>query len=453
MMCDNRARQNQSAQMTHQIGTTLAERDPIDASPVDDVQSVQRRVVRVLAAAQILGGIGTAAGAAVGALLAADLSMESLSGLSSASSTIGAALIALPVARVMTLHGRRPGLLLAYAIGIVGAVVVVTGSILSLFPLALLGLMLTGGGQTAGLQSRYAATDLARPETRGRSLATVVWATTIGSVLGPNLAEPMGNLAERVDVPRLAGPYMLTVVVFIIAAAMIAVMLRPDPLHVARAHHDRTAGTPRAGMTRRTSIGDVVALVRSIPAAYLGFAAMALGQAVMVAVMSMTPVHLQHGEASLRIIGFVISGHITGMYIASPLVGIASDRIGRRPVIVAGGAILLSSFLVAGTASGHESMQLAIGLFLLGLGWSCTLIAGSTLLTESIPVDERPNVQGTADLLMGIAGAIAGLTSGLVVGLGSYALLNIICAALVVPLVAATLRGAARPALETQRVQ
>lgn len=435
------------------IGTALAERDPIEAAPGSDVQQVQRRVVRVLATAQILGGIGTAAGAAVGALLAADLSMESLSGLSSASSTIGAALIALPVARVMTLRGRRPGLLLAYLIGIVGAIVVVTGSILSLFPLALFGLMLTGGGQTAGLQSRYAATDLAAPETRGRSLATVVWATTIGSVLGPNLAEPMGNLAERVGVPRLAGPYMLTVVVFIVAAVMIAVMLRPDPLHVAREHHTRLSGGLPVGAPRNTSVGDAVALVRSIPPAMLGFSAMALGQAVMVAVMSMTPVHLQHGEASLRIIGFVISGHITGMYIASPLVGIASDRIGRRPVIVAGGAILLASFLIAGTASGHQSIQLAIGLFLLGLGWSCTLIAGSTLLTESIPADERPNVQGTADLLMGIAGASAGLTSGLVVGLGSYALLNVICAVLVVPLVAATLRVAHQPQLETQQVR
>jgi MFS family permease len=350
----------------------------------------------------------------------------------------------------MTVRGRRPGLLLAYAIGIVGAMVVVTGSVLSLFPLALVGLMLTGGGQTAGLQSRYAATDLAAPESRGRSLATVVWATTVGSVLGPNLAEPMGNLAESFGVPRLAGPYMLTVVVFIIAAAMIAVLLRPDPLDVAREHHLRQAGG-RASSPRHASVREAVELVRSIPPAMLGFLAMAIGQAVMVAVMSMTPVHLQHGDASLRIIGFVISGHITGMYIASPLVGIASDRIGRRPVIVAGGLILLVSFLIAGTATGHESIQLAIGLFLLGLGWSCTLIAGSTLLTESIPAEERPNVQGTADLVMGVAGASAGLLSGLIVGLGSYALLNVISAVLVVPLVAATLRVSRRPALEPQR--
>jgi MFS family permease len=174
----------------------------------------------------------------------------------------------------------------------------------------------------------------------------------------------------------------------------------------------------------------------------------------MVAVMSMTPVHLQHGDASLKIIGLVISGHITGMYIASPLVGMASDRIGRRPVIVTGCAILLASFVIAGTASGHQTVQLMIGLFLLGLGWSCTLIAGSTLLTESIPADDRPTVQGTADLLMGIAGASAGLLSGVVVGLGSYALLNIIAAILVIPLLAATIRIATpRSVLEPERAR
>lgn len=427
-------------------------------SAAQDVQATQKRIVRVLAAAQVLGGIGVASGAAVGALLAADLATESLSGVASAASVIGAALIAIPVSRVMNVHGRRLGLLLAYAIGILGAIMIVLGAVAGSFPIALLGLVATGGGTTAGLQSRYAATDLATPGTRGRSLSTVVWATTVGSVMGPNLASPMGNLAERVGIPRLAGPYMLTILVFVVSALMIAILLRPDPLLEARAHLARQTGQASIGPSARSSIREVFARIASIPPALLGLIAMAVGHAAMVAVMSMTPVHLQHGDASLRIIGFVISGHITGMYIASPLVGMASDRFGRRPVIIAGGVILLASFLIAGTATGHESTQLGIGLFLLGLGWSCTLIAGSTLLTESVPVDERPNVQGTADLLMGVAGASAGLLSGVVVGLGSYALLNLITTALVVPLIVLTLQDRARAArtldgvdLETRR--
>ena len=408
--------------------------------------ATQKRIVRVLAAAQILGGIGVATGAAVGALLAADLATDSFSGVAAAASVIGAALIAIPVSRLMNVRGRRPGLLLAYAIGILGALLVVTGAVVGSFPLALIGLVAAGGGTTAGLQSRYAATDLATADRRASSLSTVVWATTIGSVLGPNLASPMGDLSERFDIPRLAGPYLLTVLVFVAAAAIIAVFLRPDPLLTARDDRARESGELSIGPSVRGSLREVLALVSSFPSAVLGLAAMATGHAVMVSVMSMTPIHLQHGDASLRIIGFVISGHITGMYIASPLVGKATDRFGRRPVIIGGGAILLLSFLIAGTATGHESAQLAIGLFLLGLGWSCTLISGSTLLTESVPVDERPNVQGTADLVMGIAGASAGLLSGVVVGFGSYGLLNLLATLLVVPLIVFAVRDSARQA-------
>ena len=300
-----------------------------------------------------------------------------------------------------------------------------------------------GGGTTAGLQSRYAAADLATPERRGRSLSTVVWATTVGSVLGPNLAEPMGNFAELIGIPRLAGPYLMTIGVFSLSAAIIGLMLRPDPLITAREELERSTGV-KSGPAIQTSIREVFASIRGIPPALLGLIAVAVGHASMVGVMSMTPVHLQHDGASLRIIGLVISGHITGMYIASPLVGIAADRFGRRPIIILGGLILLSSFLIAGTATGHESTQLGVGLFLLGLGWSCTLISGSTLLTESVPVEDRPNVQGTSDLLMGIAGAGAGLLSGVVVGFGSYGLLNTITTVLVVPLVYLAVRDMIR---------
>ncbi|MGI8977119.1 MAG: MFS transporter [Thermomicrobiales bacterium] len=409
----------------------------------NQVPDPQQRIVRVLAAIQIFGGVGAAAGGAVGALLAADLGSESLSGLAAAATVIGAALIALPVSRVMHEHGRRPGLILAYVIGVIGAALVVIGSAANLFLLALLGLVAAGGGTTAGLQSRYAATDMATAARRGRSLSTVVWATTIGSVVGPNLAGPMGDFADIVGVPRLAGPYLLTIAVWIICALMIATLLRPDPLLAARDALARERGQEPGGRpAARASIRQVVEMVLSIPAATLGLAAMAVGHAVMVAVMSMTPVHLHNGAASLQIIGFVISGHITGMYVASPLVGMASDRFGRRPVIIGGGVILLVSFLIAGTATGHESTQLGVGLFLLGLGWSCTLIAGSTLLTESAPVDSRPNVQGTADLIMGIAGASAGLLSGVVVGFGSYAMLNIITTMLVIPLIVIAVRSA-----------
>jgi MFS family permease len=399
--------------------------------------AIQRRVVLVLAAAQIFGGVGTAAGAAVGALLAADLSSDAFSGLASAASVVGAALIAIPVSRVMDVRGRRPGLLLAYAIGIIGALTIVIGASLHFFPLALLGLIATGGGTTATLQSRYAATDLATPERRGRSLSTVIWATTLGSVLGPNLADPMGRFAESIGIPRLAGPYLLTVSVFVLAAVVVGALLRPDPLHVARELHLGTTGRPRTPVQR--SMRSALTIISASPGARNALASIVFGHAVMVAVMSMTPVHLRHADAGLRIIGIVISLHIAGMYALSPLVGTAVDRVGRRPVIVFGSMILLASFVIAGTASGHEAPQLAIGLYLLGLGWSCTMIAGSTLLTDSVAIEQLPNVQGTADVLMGFGGASAGLLAGLVVALGSYAILAMASACLILVLLFTTL--------------
>ena len=395
---------------------------------------LQRRVVTTLALAQILGGIGVAAGAAVGALLAVDLASEKFSGLASASSVIGAAIIAIPVTRLMTTAGRRPGLVLAYMIGIVGALLVILGAEIRLFPLALLGMMLAGGGSTATLQSRYAATDLADPQHRGRDLSIVIWATTVGSVIGPNLADPMGEIAGSVGLPRLSGPYLMTITVYIAAMILVWILLRPDPLHVVQ-EADHAQRLPGDTPARRISIREAMGLIARSPSATLGLASMVLGHIVMVAVMSMTPVHLQHGGADLEIVGLVISGHITGMYIASPLVGIAADRIGRRPVILMSALTLLTSFVISGTAAGHESNQLLVGLFLLGLGWSGTLISGSTLLTESIEKENRPRVQGTADLTMGIGGAFAGITSGIVVGFGSYTLLNGIGAALIIALI------------------
>jgi len=404
-----------------------------------DRQAIQRRVVSVLALAQVLGGVGVASGAAVGALLAADLSSEKFSGLAAASSVVGAALIAIPVSRLMDERGRRPGLLLAYAFGLIGAMLVILGAVVRFFPITLLGLMAVGGGTTATLQSRYAATDLVDKAHRGRALSTVVWATTVGSVLGPNLSSPMGDLGERLGIPRLAGPYLLTGSVFVLSALLVSVFLRPDPLLVARELRGETAH--HAASRPKRSMREALNAIFAVRAATLGFLAVVAGHAVMVAVMSMTPVHLHDGGGSLEVIGIVISLHIAGMYAASPLVGMAADRYGRIPVIVTGCLILLAAFVFAGTASGHEAPQLAAGLTLLGLGWSCTMIAGSTLLTDSIPADLHPNVQGTTDVLMGFAGASAGLLSGVVVGFGSYALLNIATTLVIVPLLVAALRA------------
>ncbi|MCW2505383.1 MAG: major facilitator superfamily 1, partial [Actinomycetia bacterium] len=340
--------------------------------------------------------------------------------------------------RIMDRLGRRPGLAAAYCAAVAGAVLVVVAGTVHSFGLALAGLFLFGAGTTANLQARYAAADLALPERRATALSTVVWATTAGAVAGPNLAGPAGDLAARHGIPALAGPFAVSAVMFGLAGLITVVFLRPDPLLLARSVLDGGLSVVRPRASVRSALG----VIRSSPGALLGLGAVAAGQSVMVGIMSMTPVHMQHGGAPLRIVGFVISVHVAGMYALSPVAGWLSDRYGRRPVILAGALLQLAACAVAGTA-GEDPIQLGAALTLLGLGWSATLVAGSTLLGESVPVADRPSVQGTADFVMGLAGACAALLAGVVIGAGSYALLSILGAIAVLPLLAAAAR---RPA-------
>ncbi|MDQ1657458.1 MAG: hypothetical protein QOD41_2541 [Cryptosporangiaceae bacterium] len=403
-----------------------------------DVASVQRRTVALLAAVQVLGGMGVAIGITVSTLLAANLAGASFAGLASSMGVVGAAVIAVPASRIMDRLGRRPGLAAAYCAAVAGAVLVVVAGTVHSFGLALAGLFLFGAGTTANLQARYAAADLALPERRATALSTVVWATTAGAVAGPNLAGPAGDLAARHGIPALAGPFAVSAVMFGLAGLLTVGFLRPDPLLLARSVLDGGLSVVRPRASVRSALG----VIRSSPGALLGLGAVAAGQSVMVGIMSMTPVHMQHGGAPLRIVGFVISVHVAGMYALSPVAGWLSDRYGRRPVILAGALLQLAACAVAGTA-GEDPIQLGAALTLLGLGWSATLVAGSTLLGESVPVADRPSVQGTADFVMGLAGACAALLAGVVIGAGSYALLSILGAIAVLPLLAAAAR---RPA-------
>jgi MFS family permease len=405
------------------------------AAPADR-RRIQRRTLLVLTATQVIGGVGVAIGIAVGALLAADMGGTAISGFGQSSLVVGAALLALPVTRVMRARGRRPGLVLAYAIGAVGAVLVVVGAWWSSIPLVFAGLFLFGGANAANYQARYAAVDLAEPRTRGRQLSLVVWATTIGSVAGPNLAPLADATVHEFGAPTNSGPFAFSAAAFLVAAVVILALLRPDPLLTARAGVEAAAeDRPRAG------IGPAFREVMRSPGARLGVASVTVGHVVMIGVMAMTPVYIGqtgHGD-TLRIVGIVLSIHIAGMYAFSPITGYLTDKLGRRPVILGGIALLVLACAVAGTAA-HDTLRLSTGLALLGMGWSATMVAGSTLLTESVGLANRPSVQGLSDFVMGIAGALAGALSGLIVAWSSYATLTILCAVATVPLLALTLR-------------
>jgi len=398
--------------------------------------------MRVLCGAQILGGLGVGAHLAAGALLAVQISgSESVAGLASTSTVLGAALAAVPLASLTSDRGRRYGLSAGLLSGFAGAVIVVIGAWQASVLAVLLGTTLTGAAAASGLQARYAATDLASPERSARALSIVVWATTVGSVLGPNLTGPGAVIARALDIPELAGSYVIAAAAFLAAAGVIWVRLRPDPLLLARSQ-DPSATPVVAGPHMRHRAREAWAVVRVRLDARLGLTAVALGHAAMVGVMVMTPVHMAHADVSITVIGLVISVHILGMYALSPIVGWASDRFGRHAVLIAGALILLAAAAVTGSADADHSISMGAGLFLLGLGWSCCLVAGSTLLSESVPAASRQDVQGLSDLTMNLSGALGGLVAGGVFAALSYGWLTLLAGVIVLPL--AVRAGSAR---------
>jgi MFS family permease len=399
-----------------------------------EVEVVQRRTVATLFTSQIVGGLGVSGGVAVGALLATEvLGSEDLAGFAQSAQVLGAALLALPAARLTVAFGRRVGLVFAYGLGAIGGVLALVAGQVDSFPLLLIGTALFGGGTTAGLQARFAATDLAPAARRARTLSVVVWATTVGAVVGPNLVGPAGALARGLGLEPLAGPYLLGAVFLASAGLVVTVGLRPDPLLFARSLRTVSEPVRRHGVIRH----GLVAVSRS-PRAMLGLGAIVVAHTVMVSVMVMTPIHMQHGHASLELIGLVISVHVAGMFAFSPVMGWLADRIGRIPVIAGGGVTLLVAVALAGTAQEGHSAALTAGLFLLGLGWSACLVAGSTLVTDGVPAADRPAAQGASDLLMGLSAAGGGAVAGLVVGTLGYGVLNAMASVLALALIAAT---------------
>ena len=394
---------------------------------------LQHKVVRTLASAQVLNGVGVAGTVAAGSLLVSSITdSETLAGLAQTSAVLGAAALALPLARLTAKGGRRLALSVGYSSGVLGSIfAIIGGSHRNLF-FMLLGTFLVGAASAAGYQARFAAIDLATKETRAKQLSFVVWGSTVGAVAGPNLMDPSGNLAERLNLPRLVGPYLISAATLFFAMVVIQIFLRPDPYLTAekQASVKQHKGSTKKALTH----------IRSNPQALFAISAIAIGHVAMVSVMVMTPIHMKHVDVSLRIIGFVISVHVLGMYAFSPVIGSLSDRLGRIRVIQIGLVILLLSTIVAGTSAAGNAYQLGVGLFLLGLGWSCTLIGGSAFLFESVTLEMRPASQGASDLVMNLSGAGGGALAGVIIGTLSYGWLCLFAAIPVLTLFALSMK-------------
>lgn len=375
---------------------------------MDIDRAVQSRIVRTLVAGQVLAGLGLGATVAVGAILAADLGGETLSGAAATSSTLGAALVSIPLARLAQRWGRRPALALGAGVAAGGSLITVLAVGLAFFPLLILGFAMLGVGTAVGLQARFAATDVAAAEHRGRDLSLVVWSTTIGAVAGPNLIGPGEAIAQWLSLPTNTGSFAFAIAAQLAAMALYLVALRPDPLTLARNRPVDSAVAADAGIVRGR--GPLV----------FAIAAIAISHAVMVSIMAMTPVHLSHHGASLTIIGFTISLHIAGMYALSPVFGWASDRFGRIPTILIGQGFFAASVFVVALGQ-LSNAAVTVGLVLLGLGWSASTVAGSALVADLATGKTKLRIQGRSDTIMSLAGAFGGGFAGPILAIVGYA--------------------------------
>ncbi|UPU89470.1 MFS transporter [Demequina sp. TMPB413] len=397
-----------------------------------DAAQLQRRILRTLVIAQVLSGAGLAAGVTVGALLAADLfQSQAAAGIPALLSTLGAGGAAVIIGATSQRRGRRLGLAWGYGVGAVGAIGVVLASSLASLPLLLGSLVIYGAGSAANLQARYAGADLAEPSERGRAAGVVLVATTLGAVAGPQLADVSGGLVEGWGLTPLSGPFLVAGLAYTVGAVVLAWRLRPDPLltAMATARASQTAQPDRVRATHVSS-GAASPLPHWRRSVVVAVAALVGVQAVMVGVMTMTPVHMVAHGHSLQVSAAVISLHVAAMYLPAPLSGSLVDRWGAPPVFVGAGAVLIGASVVVALAPASSAVAMGVGLILLGFGWSLGVAAGTKVLSVAPPLEVRAKLQGRADFFVAAAGAAGGGISGVIVSASSYALLAWIAAAI-----------------------
>lgn len=385
-------------------------------------QLLYRRSLFIVVLSQIFGGAGLAAGITVGALLAQDmLGVDNFAGVPTALFTLGSALSALLVGRVSQRFGRRLGLSAGFFVGGIGAIGVIMAAVTDHIFLLFVSLFVYGAGTATNLQARYAGTDLANSSQRAKAVSIALVSTTIGAVAGPNLVNVMGKFATEIGIPALAGPFILAAVAYTLAALVLFVFLRPDPLIVAKAiieHQMKDGGTLTDGKNVMSTTNK-----RGIVA---GAAVMVLTQIVMVAIMTMTPVHMGHHGHDLSDVGLIIGIHVGAMYLPSLMTGILVDKIGRNWMAIAAGVTLLAAGGVGALAPGDSMLALMLALGLLGLGWNFGLISGTALIVDATNPSNRAKIQGNVDVMIALAGASGGVMSGMVVAQSSYFTLSLV---------------------------
>jgi MFS family permease len=404
------------------------------------------KLMATLFVAQVCGSTGHSISLAVGAILAASITgTNTWSGLPVAVGALGTALASWPLARLMARTGRRPGLTLGYAVAGAGSVLGMLGVIAGSFAVMLPGMALFGVGNTSNLLARYAAADITAPAGRGRAMGVIVWGSTVGSIIGPNLMDPALRVGAALGISSAASAFLVSVAGYGLAALLVAALLRPGPLAIARAMEAEARRAAHAAVARSEAPARAFGALMADARVQIALTALMVGQFVMIATTSTSPVYLHDQGHPVGTIGVAVALHLAGMYVTSPLSGWMADRAGRLVTIALGALILIGAVFLAGFTPGDNGPVVILGLFLNGIGWNLAFVAGSALLTDALASAERASVQGLADLCMGLMGALGSAAGGMILGIWGFAILNVVGAALAFgPLAAALLR---RPAL------
>ncbi|TYS46808.1 MFS transporter [Bacillus infantis] len=395
---------------------------PPEQSLIDSPEKqkkLYKRTLITVSISQIFGGAGLAAGITVGALLAQQMmGTDAYAGLPAALFTLGSAGAAYAVGRLSQRYGRRTGLTIGFTVGGLGALGVVIAAIINSILLLFVSLLIYGAGTATNLQARYAGTDLANKNQRATAVSTAMVFTTFGAFAGPNLVDFMGRLALSIGVPALAGPFILSGAAFISAGLVIFLMLRPDPFLIVKASETNKPKHEEVSTVNDQPLNNKNGIT-------VGATIMILTQMVMIAIMTMTPVHMEHHGHGLDAIGLVIGVHIGSMYLPSLVTGILVDKIGRMAMACASGITLLASGILAAMAPGDSMISLLIALALLGIGWNFGLISGTAQIVDSTEPTKRAKTQGAVDVFIALAGASGGALSGMVVAHSSYSILSL----------------------------
>lgn len=435
-------------------------------------QATRTRVIVVLVLGQMLGGLGVGSAVSVGALMMAEVSgSPELSGMAATLSTLGAAIASVPLARLAIAKGRGVSLATGSALAAIGAATATIAAAIGETALLMPGMLVLGVGSAVGFQARFAAADAALPHRRGLMLSAVMWSTTVGAVTGPLLLAPSGGPARALGLPELTGPFLITIIAQLLATALYAVMLRPDPLEIARltdagetrkveeaeepASASAAASVTESAAEPATGTGEELASAgmrrpEGKALVIAGQATVAVAHFVMVTLMSMAPLHMTGHHASLSLVGVIMSLHIAGMWALSPVFGWASDRFGSAATILVGQGLFVVSAVLIWVSRG-DMLFIALSLLALGVGWSASVVGGSAAVTKATPQPARAAVQGRTDLGMNLAGVVGGLTGGPVLvaigysGLAAVAMVPV--AVIVVTQLTVTARraGTARP--------